>query len=215
MRFEDLTVFQYQELYKIQKSTLDYEDKATQCVSVLTGKTEREIESMPLKDFNTAVSSISTIFEQANLTYEPKRFISINGSRFGICYEPAKLNAGQYLTVQHFMKGDVVENMHYIIASLTYPVKKFWWGERSLPHDSSKHAEIAEGIRDLPFMTVWSACVFFCELLKNSINSLRDYLEKELLKTGMSREKAGQMIAGLQQAMDGFSTPKELQTSTI
>lgn len=208
--FEQLTVGQYQELYKISKLNIDDIDKETQFVGVITGKSDREVGEMTLPDYVKAKNTIIDIFERAKLTYDPQKTVKINGKRFGICYEPSKLSGGQYITIQHWMQGDVVENMHLIMASIVYPVKRFWYGLRSLPPVTEDHSKNAEGIKDLPFLAVWSACVFFCNLLNHSINNLQDFLMKSLLKKGMKRNQASSLLMGLQNSMAGYTTLNEL-----
>ncbi len=48
--FENMTLGQYQALYSIQKTDLDELDKVTESVAILTGKTNREVEDMPVTE---------------------------------------------------------------------------------------------------------------------------------------------------------------------
>jgi hypothetical protein len=187
---EEITVGQYQELYAIQKSDLDELDKITESVSVLSGKTIRELDEMPVIEFNKLSQKLTEALSREIPKTNPKKFIECEKSVYGICYEPSKLNRGQYVTALHFMGGDIISNCHLIIASITYNPK-------TKKHESENHALIAEDIKSAKFIDVYAACVFFCNLLKNSIYSLRGYLEKEASRKGVNKEKVQKVLTDL------------------
>jgi len=193
---QTLTVGQFQEIYKVQKSEMDEEEKMTEMVSILSGKTIREVEDMPITEFTKLANDIKEVLRQELPVAEPKKIIG----KYGITYEPAKLNRGQYITVNHFMKGDSIDNCHLILASLTYDPK-------TGKHDADNHKKIAEDLQEANFLDAYSACVFFSHLFKVSISSLRDFLVLELSKKGK-----GQEMKDLLKDLDGFIMPNKLQT---
>lgn len=196
---ETLTVGQYQELFAIHTSEMDDLDKVIQSVCVLTGKSESEVEEMSLSDFNKTSSTLATIFSKQPDS-KPKRFLQINSKEFGVTYEPRYLSAGQYIEIQTWIKEGYIQNIHKIMASLVYPVKRKLFRKVRGKYDAEQHPEISEGIKDCLFIDIHSACVFFCQLWKASMESLRGYLVKDLLNKGM-RPKEIQMI--LQLVSDG------------
>lgn len=202
---EEITVGQYQELYAIQKSDLDELDKITESVSVLSGKTARELDEMPVVEFNKLASKLNEALSCDLPKTNPKKFIECEKSVYGLYYEPSQLNRGQYVTVLHFMNGDVISNCHLIMASITYNPK-------TKKHEAEKHTSIAEDIKSAKFIDVYAACVFFCSLLKNSINSLQGFLEKETSRKGVKKEIVRRVLMDLLIVMDGFTQPKGLQT---
>lgn len=199
---DQITVGQYQELYAIQKSELHELEKITESVSVLTGKTARELDEMPVLEFNKLASEINKELSKEIPKAEPQKIIKCENNSYGICYEPSKLNRGQYVTVLHFMKGDLIANCHLIISSLTYNPK-------TKKHEADKHALIAEDIKSAKFIDIYSACVFFCGLFRNSINSLQGFLEKELMMKGI--KEANKTLKDLITVMDGYIQPNGLQ----
>lgn len=211
--FQTLTVGQYQELYRINRS--EDEDKDINSVSVLTGMTANAIADLPYTKFNDICREVNKIFETVDFAKmkksvtRPKAYIKIGGKRFGIIYDPATLSTGQYISIQTWMRSNLIENLDKIFASLVYPVEGvFPFLYRGKISDSD-HPKIAEQIRDCNFMQVHSACVFFLTLWRNSINSLRDFLTREAVKNGMEPK----LIQGLLKKLsDGFLTPSELQT---
>jgi hypothetical protein len=212
--FNSLTVWQYQELYRIAKSDMDGLDKMTESVAVLIGKTNRDIEDMPLPEFNRLSAEISKIFESAKLEADPKRIIDTGTRKYGITYEPKNLRAGQYIEVQEFGKGDIIENLHLIMASISYPVKKNFWGRWVAgKNDSSRHEIVANDMLSAKFIDVYSACVFFCHLLKNSIVGLESYLEKRMKQEGLNKNLTKLLMMDLAAALDGFIPPLKSQNT--
>lgn len=201
---DTITVGQFQEIYKISKSDIDSEEKLTEMVSVLSGKPVSEVEEMPLTEFNNLAKQIQEVLRQPLPTKKPQQ--KING--YGITYEPAKLNRGQYVTVSHFMSKDVVENCHLILASLTYNPK-------TGKHESDKHAEIAEKMQDAKLADVYPATVFFCQLFADSMMALEDYLTRQLVKPGMNPMKVNQQIQLLMKDLGGFITQSRLPTLKV
>lgn len=201
----DITVGQYQELYAIQKSDIDELEKITESVAVLSGMTARQLDELPVIEFNKLANNVMAILSKELPPSDPKKIIQCEDSEYGISYEPAKLNRGQYVTVLHFMKGDLIANCHLILASLSYNV-------RTKKHEAENHAAIAEDIKSAKFMDVYSACVFFCELFRNSISSLQGFLEKEMKRTGKQKE-VKKAITDLIKIMDGYIPQSKLQTS--
>lgn len=199
---EKLTVGQFQELYKVQKSDMDDLDKVTEMVAIISGKTNNEVDSMPVPEFNRLASEVTEAISKPLPKVEPKKIIE----GVGITYEPAKLNRGQYVTVMHFMKGDVIENAHLILASISYNPK-------TRKHESDKHSEIAERLQDARMVDVYASCVFFCQLFNASMSSLENFLVKELLRKGMTKPQATIRIRALLKGLDGYTTLNRSQIS--
>lgn len=196
-----LTLGQFQEIWRIHKSDIDQEEKLTEMVAVLAGKTVNEVDQLTIPEFNSLAGQVKEILSQDFKTDKPHREIL----NYGICYEPAKLSRGQYVTLMHFMKGDVVENAHLILASITYNPK-------TKKHEADKHAEIAEHLQDAPVVHVLPVCFFFSKMFVDSMNSLKSYLVSEMMKKGASPRIALDYLTTLMGGLDGFITPREWQT---
>lgn len=206
-----LTVGQFQALYAVQKSSQDELDKITDCVAILTGKTSAEVDDMPLSEFNAISAQIRQVFSQPMPEAKAKQIIKANGKEYGITYEPGKLRAGQYVEYQGWIQGDLVDNLHMIMASLSYPVKRFGWLKRKGKNDSANHEQVANDFKEAKFIDVYAACLFFCELLKGSIKALEGFLAKELKGT-MSRKEVKELVTDLLNSLDGFTPRNKSQT---
>ena len=47
-----MTLGQFQEIYKISRSDIDEEDKMTEMVAAMTGRTPNEVDSLSIPEFN-------------------------------------------------------------------------------------------------------------------------------------------------------------------
>lgn len=173
----------------------------TEMVSVLSGKTVSEVEAMTIPDFNKLAKEISEELKKPLPDGKPSKHIKGHA----INYEPAKLSRGQHITVQHFIKGDIIDNAHLILASLTY-------NEKTKKHEADKHIKMAEELQGADLTDVLPSCVFFCNLFAASIRSLENYLLKELLSKGMKPEIALQQMTTLMNGLDGYIMLNRSQT---
>lgn len=204
MTLQDITVGQFQEIWKVNKSEIEPEEKMTEMVSILSGKTTNEVDSMPVLEFNKLAVQIKEMLSQPLPNVETPKMLC----GYKMCYEPGKLNRGQYVTLMHFVKGDVVENCHYILATLAYdPVTN--------KHHAERHKEIAEELQEAKIVDVYAATVFFCDLFKASMRSLQSYLVSELLTKGATPKMAVEAITTLMEDLDGYLMPSKLQTSKV
>lgn len=212
--FDTLTVRQYQTLYALHKSEASDEDKMVNSICILTGLSEQGVDELPLPMFNKIGKELSEIFKEGAFASlrgaKPKSFITIAGSRYGITYQPETLTSGQYTEIQTWMRTNVVENMHKIMATIVYPVKGRWIFAQRLKYNAANHPKISEAILECNFIDVHATCVFFSKCWRDSINSLADFLTKEAMSKGMKQEQI-QMI--LKNASAGFLTLEDLQTT--
>lgn len=190
----NLTVDEYQLLYSIHKAEGDDVDKSVDLVSILTGKTREEVNDMPIYEYREKSREISVIFSGPAEPAKPKQKIKIYGKSYRVCLNPRNISAGQYIDLQHFLKGNMIENLHKIMACLVVPYK--FWGVGK--YDGANHELIAEGILNCKFSDIHGTCVFFLLLWSNSIKAISPFLSREIQKkTGMLSQ------TDLQSVMDG------------
>lgn len=200
----NITLGQYQELYAIHKSNADEIDKAVQSVSVLTGMSERQIEDMPVVEFNQLSKTVLTAFEIAKLNNKPSKELKANGKRYRVNYITNKLSAGQYIEVQEWLKGDVIQNADKILASICNEVKGRWF-KKVKKYDGSVHQNVCNDMREVSFNDAYGSVVFFCQIFKGSIEATRDYLIKENPEKAKEIQK---LMMDFSFVMDGYLTPK-------
>lgn len=205
--FSELTVGQYQELYRIHTSKDDDLDKVIQSIAILTGTTPKQVEEMTLPEFNLVSLELAVIFSGQQSKIKPPRFLKLHGKKYAVEYNVRKLNAGQYIEIQAWLKdGKMIENMHKVIASLIYPVN-FWTKGKN---DSAEHEINSELILDCNYLQVQSICVFFSLLWNASIKALVPYLKKDLMRK-IPNNQQKEVTAALQIALDGSLMQDKLQ----
>lgn len=204
--YDDLTVRQYQEIFSINSSEMADEDKVIQSICVLTGATEREVEELTIPEFNKISKELAEIFTKELPDSKPPRRIKAGRKLYGITYNPRNLAYYQYADIQSWIGRNAITNMHRIVASLVYPVKRYGFLHLKQKNDPNNHPEISEAILDCKYKDVHSICVFFSLLWNNSIKALADSLVPQIETLTQNEKKILKEI--LQSSTDGFITPK-------
>src|SRR5690606_29522185 len=114
------------------------------------------------------------------------------------------INAGKYVEVITFGK-EVIPNLHRIMASIVTPVK--WRLGKLIPYELD-HWEIARDMERMSFEAAYHAAVFFYTHYSVSMKIIQPFLIKELMKKGVPREKAEEVLSSSSSILDGFTTPK-------
>jgi len=187
-----LSVGEYQQLYSIQKSKDDDIDKAIASVSIITGKPRWEVEDIPLIQFAEISRSVAALFTTPLAPQKPQDYILISGQKYRVILDPKHLTAGQYIDLQHFLKGDIIDNLHKLMACIVIPAKG--------KYDGENHEKISQAIQDCNFIEVHATCVFFSTLWTNSIKAISPYLIREMSKMDPKLKEID-----LESIMDGFS----------
>lgn len=197
----NLTLGQFQEIFAIQKSEMNEEDKMTEMVAAVTGKSVHDVEEMPIMEFNKLSKQVVKHLSEPLPEGKPKRILA----GVGITYEPTKLNRGQYITVNHFMGKNIIENAHNILAALSYNPK-------SGKHEPDKFKEIAESFQDVAIADVLPSCLFFCNLYGTFMKTLESYLAAQMMMKGVPMKEAKEAMKILTTVSDGFIMQSRSQT---
>lgn len=204
MTWKDVTVWQYQQIQNMfsKKDNLTDLDIAVKTLAILTNQTESQIDSISLKDLNKELNKIKFVLDEKP---EPKPvdFIKLGKKRYRCVYDIKSLPYSRYLETKFFGE-DVGYNIHKIAASMVLPMKLTWRGWKVAKYDASKHEEYASDLLEAPFEAVYGSVVFFCQVFKNSIASLKDYLISGMMEKGMKKEEAEIIVEALCENMDGF-----------
>ncbi len=208
-----LTVGQYQQLYAIAKSDMEPEEKSIQSVAIITGKTTDEVEDMPFIEFKALDRKCADSINALRLNTKPISFLKCNGKRYQVNYKIGTLRAGQNTELQAWLRApDWIDNMDKILASAVVPVKKYLWVYLPGRNNSHDHAKVCEDMQDVDFSEAYGCVVFFCSLFAASIKGIQPYLEKQIMKAGKTRDQSQTILMDLMKTLDGFTTPKGLQS---
>ena len=210
MNWSDLNLFQYQQLVKAL-SIEDDIDKTVKLVSIVTNKTENEVLSMSIADFNKEKEKLNFLSEE--IQGKPIKYIKVNGRKYKCIYDVRNIPAARYIESKVF-GSDLVANIHKLAATMVMPMKKTIFGWKVDKYDAAKHEEYAQDMLEARFVDVYHSAVFFLSVYLNWIKVSEDYLMEELKKMKIPLEEA-EAVQDFLKYMDGTIQYMRLPNSTI
>ena len=216
MKWNNLTLWQYQQLMPIitdpNKEWTEL-DKEVKLLSVITGLTEFQIDSLSIETLKEMRKDLAFLDEP--IEGKPVDFIVVNGRRYRMNYDIKNMPAARYIESKVFSK-DSLGNLHKIAASMVIPQKQTWWGKWvDDKFDASKHEEYAQDMAEANFIHVYHSLVFFYQVYRNWIEVSRDYMIQEMTKAGMTKEQADSVVLLLCESTGGIIPPNLLPNTKI
>lgn len=122
MEKKDLTLYEFEQLMKLQmqqKSELDFYSKA---ISFLYNIPEADVDKLKINDFKAKANEIATLINKKPKKSAPSEVL-INGEKYKVCKDVSKLTFGQYIDMQIVLdkikeSGDNVSYMHELVSCL-------------------------------------------------------------------------------------------------
>ena len=210
-----ITIRKFQELYKASSLEMEELDKAILLVMILTGKSEFEVQQLPVRKFNSLCKGIEKAFDKFNEKVQndkPKNIIRTNGNWYYLNYsiKNTEMNAGRYVEIAQFSE-DIIGNLHKILASMANPMKLTWKGLKIQKYNSHNHEKIAEDFLKADFSVAYHTAVFFWAVFIKSINLSHSYLLNQMEK----KVEGEQLLKTFQDYSDGFITANWLANLKI
>ncbi len=216
MKWNNLTLWQYQQIMPIiTNPNKDWTelDKEVKLLSVITGLTEYQIDSLTIEDLKELRKDLAFLDEP--IEGNPVDFIVINGRRYRMNYDIKNMPAARYIESKVFSK-DTLANLHKIAASMVIPQKKTWFGKWvDDKYDASKHEQYSQDMQEANFIHIYHSLVFFYQVYRNWIEVSRDYMITEMTKAGMTTEQAEQVVQLLCESTGGIIPPNLLPNTKI
>jgi hypothetical protein len=216
MKWNNLTLWQYQQLMPILTNTeKDWTelDKETKMLSVITGLTEHQIDSLSIQTLKELRKNLEFLNEP--IVGKPVNYIIVNGKRYRINYDIKNMPAARYIESKVFSK-DTLGNLHKIAASMVVPQKKTWFGKWiDDKYDASKHEDYAADMQEANFIHVYHSLVFFYQVYRNWIEVSKDYMKVGMMKAGMTATQADSVVLLLCESTGGIIPPNLLPTTKI
>lgn len=182
----DITIGVFQKLHNAQNGVYDFGfEREIAVLSVLSDYTVEELEAMP-KDQVLKVAQ-ETRFVNEPLTESFNVKFRIGRRRFRIIVEANKISAEQFILLNRYTANEAnsIENLHYILATLTEEVT--WMGKRlKYDHDFEGKAKLFQD--KLSIEMAFAPSVFFCEVYKSWLTATETYLAKKA-KTAIHQVK--------------------------
>ena len=216
MTWNELTVWQYQQIYPIVTkpekdwTTLDVESKL---VGILNNLTDTQVDSLSVSEFNKLRSTLS--FLDDKIEGKPVKYTEVNGKRYRFVYDVQQMKAARYIETKVF-STELVSNLHKLAASMVMPQRKTWYGMWvDDKYDAAKHSEYADDLQASNFIHIYHSVVFFYQVYRNWIEVSQAYLVKEMMNQGMSMELAQKGVQTLCEILDGNIASNLLPTTKI
>lgn len=216
MKWNNLTLWQYQQLMPLitnpEKDWTEL-DKEVKMLSVITGLTEYQIDSLSIETLKEMRKDLAFLDEP--IEGKPVDFIVINGRRYRMNYDIKNMPAARYIESKVFSK-ETLANLHKIAASMVIPQKRTWLGKWvDDKYDASKHEEYAADMQEANFIHVYHSLVFFYQVYRNWIEVSRDYMKAQMMKAGMTTEQADSAVLLLCESSGGIIPPNLLPNTKI
>jgi hypothetical protein len=211
-----INVWQYQQIYNVYNSKDKYLTEIevdSKLVSIVNNMTDAQVDSLSLTEFRKLKRSI--IFLTKPIEGKPVKYISINkNKRYKLNYDVSKMPFARYIESKVFSE-DLYNNLHKLAATMVIPQKRIlgiWFKQK---YDASKHEQYSEDMLTARFIDVYHSLVFFYQLYRNWIEVSQDYMVSKLMQTGMTQEKAKEVVQDLCTTLDGSIPPNLLPNTKV
>jgi len=216
MTWNELTVWQYQQIYPIVTkpekdwTNLDVESKL---VGIIYNLTDTQVDSLSIQQFNNLRGTLT--FLDDKIEGKPVKYTEVNGKRYRFVYDIQQIKAARYIESKVF-STDLVSNLHKLAASMVVPQKKTWYGRWvDEEYNAAKHSQYADDLQASNFIHIYNSVVFFYQVYRNWIEVSRGYLVKEMMAKGLTTELAQGVVQTLCETLDGSIVPNLLPTTKI
>ena len=216
MTWNELTVWQYQQIYPIVTkpekdwTNLDVESKL---VGIIYNLTDTQVDSLTIQQFNNLRGTLD--FLDDKIEGKPVKYTQVNGKRYRFIYDVQQIKAARYIESKVF-STDLISNLHKLAASMVMPQRKTWYGKWvDDKYDAAKHSEYAADLQASNFIHIYHSVVFFYQVYRNWIEVTKDYLVEEMMSKGLTKEVADQVVQTLCETLDGSIVPNLLPTTKI
>jgi hypothetical protein len=214
--WDKINVWQYQQIYNVYNSKDKYLTEIevnSKLVSIVNDMTEAQVDSLTITQFNKLKKSI--LFLTQPIAGKPVKYISINKTkRYKINYDVSKMPFARYIESKVFSE-DLYNNLHKLAATMVMPQKRIlgiWFKQK---YDASKHEQYSEDMLTARFIDVYHSLVFFYQVYRNWIEVSQDYMVSKMMQTGMTQEKAKEVVQDLCTTLDGNIPPNLLPNTKV
>lgn len=214
MRWNDITVWQYQNIVKaLSDKSLDEIDKSFKLITLVYNMTDNQVDSLLQEDYKAKIKELEFLNQLPE--GKPVKIIKVNGKRYRPIYNITKMPFGRYVETKAFV-GDIYANLHKLGATMVMPQKRTWYGRWvDDKYDAGMHEDYAEDILAANFTDVYFSLVFFYQVYRNWIEVTKDYLVTKMMMTGQTMEQSSQVVTNLCSILDGIIQPNLLPTTKI
>ena len=166
----------------IRNDRLNSNEKDLAILSLLSGKSNEEIQALPFKTRNKYLKQIQFLNKLDMARKGVPKFLMIKGKLFRLTLNATELSGGQYIDLMNFLKDPdaTTKNIHNVLAVIALSMK---FGLIKTRYDGKNHATRAKFFyENMPVSIAYPILVFFCNLSVSLTSATADYLKTETRK---------------------------------
>lgn len=175
--YKEMTLQMYEHLSKIAESDTDDIEKQIQMVSVLTGKSVKEVEDLPISVYHDLAKKTVFLMREPAVEQIKSNTVKINERVYVITNDVTKITTAQYIDFQEYMKQG--KDLANVLSTLLVPK-----GEK---YGEADFLEVKKDIERLPICTALGLYAFFLQrfakLIANTLHCSMSALKSEEGKT--------------------------------
>lgn len=176
MAFKHISIAQYQEVRQFLPTTDDKDAERAltawcRVLSVITGKPYDDIESWPIERLKAAINKIKWIKEP--ITGRVRKYLWFGLRPYKATLSTKGMSTAQCIEIKTFLarhKGDYINAMHMVLASIYTPLTWRGWSRKGLDHE-----DLAFKFQNRKVSEVAPSVFFYSKELQRSINRIREY----------------------------------------
>ena len=171
--YKEMTLQMYEHLSKLAESDTDDIEKQIQMVSVLTGKSVKEVEDLPISVYHDLAKKTVFLMREPEIEQIKSNTVKINERVYVITNDVTKITTAQYIDFQEYMKQG--KNLANVLSTLLVPK-----GEK---YGEADFMEVKKDIERLPICTALGLYAFFlrrfAKLIANTLHCSMSALKSE------------------------------------
>jgi len=192
----DITLRKFQLIDGFEPSGDEIEDMLTQ-LSILTDKTLEELDNLSVKKLTNEL----TKYEFLKQVPDEKKIdvVEVGGKKFGLC-DLNELTLAQFVDIETYVKGGLINNIHKIMSVLYLPIIKQNLITKKYelePYETSEERETL--LLEVGMDKIYPTLLFFYRIVKVYLTII------QLYSIQMEEEKMMIMTAKVKMEMKGMN----------
>jgi hypothetical protein len=184
MNWKDITIEQLQELASIEH--FEGVERRIHQIAIVNHLDIDEVEEMTLEEILNQVEKLKFLNELPQ--QKVKLSFRHHKKRYKLITNAQEMNASHFVALQQINSEAIIENLHRIIAMLSYEVDLF--GRRiEIPKGqvATNFEERCESFKTLSCLNAYSYAVFFLALYPQLLSVTLDFLKQEMSNLSAER----------------------------
>ena len=168
-----MRIQQIQEIHALGE--LDTVDKKIEALAIAYDLTIDDVECIPMETIIKKIGEIKMVGDGS----KPKFKFKHKGKRYELIVNPLDLKAHQWIELQEIYNGDIIENLHRIMALLS--TEKSWWHKKK-EVSKQEFDKRSQEFLSLDFDIAYNYAIFFLEIYPELLKTTLSYLKEEMEK---------------------------------